>query len=414
VVLLAIAWRHEHAMRPTVKRTAELAPRYYAAQEAERSASEAVRALGMRGALVDRQLERRNELLVEQSRATFTQSGYGAASRFWRMLLQSGVLATGAYLAVQGLISPGALIAGSILAARALAPLEQVVGGLRQLEQARVAYRGLIKLVDDAEPEIERTALPAPQGALRFERVSARVPNASKLALSNVNFTAEPGEVLGIIGPSGAGKSTLARIAAAAIAPDSGIVRFDGANLEHWDSDALGRWVGYLPQEVSLLAGTVGENIRRFGPQTEEADALTIAAAEAAGAHEMILRLPNGYDTMLGPLGRGLSLGQSQRVALARAFYNDPTLIILDEPNAHLDAEGETALVQAIQRAKARGATVITVAHRAGVIAAMDKLLVLRDGAVDTIGPREEVTRALMANAGGAGNLTPMRARETQ
>lgn len=412
IVLLLIALRHEHVMRPIVARTAASQPKYYAAQEAERSAAEAVRALGMQGVLVDRQLERRQEVLNEQTRALMVQSAYGAASKFWRLLLQSAVLAAGAFLAVEGLISPGALIAGSILAARALAPLEQVVGGLRQIEQARIAYANLYDLIDKAPDETDRTALPPPRGALRLERISMRVPDGQRLALNGVSFSTEPGEALGVVGPSGAGKSTLARVIVGAIPPDAGVVRLDGANVAHWESDALGRHIGYLPQEVALLAGTVGENIRRFTPSSVEADALTIAAAETAGAHEMILRLPNGYDTMLGPQGRGLSLGQAQRVALARALYDDPALIVLDEPNAHLDQEGEAALVQAINRAKARGATIIAIAHRAGVIAAVDRILVLQDGAVSTIGPRDEVSRTLMGGANA--QVTPLRARENQ
>lgn len=416
VILLLIALRNERAMRPIIERTTVLAPRYYAAQEADRGASEAVRALGMRGVLIDRQLERRQELLVEQTRASMMQAAYGSTSRFWRLLLQSGVLAAGAYLAVNAQISPGALIAGSILAARALAPLEQVVGGLRQVEQARVAYRNITSLIDDAPAEAERTSLPTPTSGLRFERVSVRVPDTDRLALSGVAFAAECGEVLGIIGPSGAGKSTLARIAAGAIAPDAGVVRLDGANLAHWDPNELGRHIGYLPQEVALLAGTVGENIRRFLPSSPEIDVLTITAAQAAGAHEMILRLPKGYDTVLGPQGRGVSLGQAQRIALARALFDDPVLLVLDEPNAHLDNEGEVALIQAIAKAKARGAAVITIAHRAGVIAAVDRVMVLRDGVVDKIGPRDEMMRSLAAQqaGAGAGNLTPIRARESQ
>jgi PrtD family type I secretion system ABC transporter len=414
VILLLIAVRNEHAMRPIIERTTALAPRYYAAQEADRGAAEAVRALGMRGVLIDRQLERRQELIVEQTRAAMMQAAYGSTSRFWRLLLQSAVLAAGAYLAVNAVISPGALIAGSILAARALSPLEQVVAGLRQVEQARLAFRNLTNLIDDAPQDTDRTSLPAPRSGLRFERVSVRVPDTDRLALSGIAFAAECGEVLGIIGPSGAGKSTLARVASGAIPPDAGVVRLDGANLQHWDPNELGKHVGYLPQEVALIAGTVGENIRRFEPSAPEADALTIAAAQAAGAHEMILRLPKGYDTMLGPGGRGVSLGQAQRIALARALFDDPVLLVLDEPNAHLDNEGEIALIQAINRAKARGAAVITIAHRAGVIAAVDKVMVLRDGMIDAQGPRDEIMRALAAQQAGAGNLTPIRARESQ
>jgi ATP-binding cassette subfamily C protein len=414
-VLFAIAVRHEHAMRPVIERSSEIAPRYYAGQEADRAAGEAVRALGMRQAMIDRQLQRRQELIHTQTQTVWVQSAYGTASRFWRLLLQSLVLAVGAYLAIERQITPGALIAASILAARALAPLEQVVGGWRQIEQARVAFKNLTELIDKAPPETQRTMLPAPRGELRFERVGVRVPDASRLALAQISFELPAGEALGIVGPSGAGKSTLARVAVGALAPDGGVVRLDGANLADWDADLRGRHVGYLPQEVSLLAGTVGENIRRFAPQSAETDALAVAAAQIAGAHDMILRLPKAYDTILGPRGRGLSLGQAQRIALARALYNDPVLLVLDEPNAHLDADGEAALLQAITHAKSRGATVITIAHRTGVIAAMDRVMVLREGAIDQFGPREDVLRAMAARqAAGAANATPLRARETQ
>jgi len=411
-VLFFIALRHEQAMRPVIERSAEIAPRYYAGQEADRAAGEAVRALGMRKAMLDRQLERRQELIATQTQTIWVQSAYGSASKFWRLVLQSLVLALGAYLAIERQISPGALIAASILAARALAPLEQVVGGWRQIEQARVAFKHLTELIDKAPQESQRTALPAPRGDLRFERVAVRVPEAQRLALSHVSFELAAGQALGVVGPSGAGKSTLARVAVGALAPDAGVVRLDGANLADWDPDTRGSHVGYLPQDVSLLAGTVGENIRRFLPRSLETDALSVAAAQAAGAHEMILRLPKAYDTMLGPRGRGLSLGQAQRVALARALFNDPVLLVLDEPNAHLDADGEAALLQAINSAKARGATVLCIAHRTGVIAAMDRVLVLRDGAIDQFGPRDDVLRAMAARQGGG--VTPIRARESQ
>ncbi len=412
-ILLTIALRHEHAIRPAVARTAEAGPRYYAGEAAGLAVAETVRALGMSNVMVERQLERRADLVAAQTQTVWVQSAYGSMSRTWRLLLQSLVLGVGAWLAVERQITPGALIAGSILAARALAPLEQIVGGWRQIEQARLAYGNLIKLIDAVPPEAARTALPAPSGELRFERVSVRVPDASRLALNAVTFILSPGISLGIIGPSGAGKSTLARVAVGALAPDAGVVRLDSANLADWDQDALGRYIGYLPQDISLLSGTVGENIRRFAPASPEADALTIAAAQAAGAHDMILRLPKAYETELGARGRGLSMGQAQRVALARALYNDPVLLVLDEPNAHLDADGETALIQAINHAKARGAAIITVAHRAGVIGAMDRLIVLRDGVIEQAGDREEVTRAL-GRAQPGGNLTPLRPREVQ
>lgn len=410
-VLVAIALRHEHAIRPLIERTSELAPRFYAAQQGDRAASEAIRALGMRQPMMDQQLERRADFVAAQTQTLFAQSAYGSVSKIWRLLLQSVVLAVGAYLAIERQISPGALIAGSILAARALAPLEQAIAGWRQIEQCRVAFANLVELIDKAPPEHPHTALPAPHGELRFERVGVRVPDAQRLALNNVTFTLAPGEAIGVIGPSGAGKSTLARVAAGAMGPDAGIVRLDGANMADWDDDARGRHVGYLPQEVSLFAGTVAQNIRRFAQPSAQTDALVIAAAQLAGAHDMILRLPKGYDTELRGRGRGLSFGQAQRIALARALYGDPALIILDEPNAHLDGDGEIALAHAISQAKARGAAILTVAHRSGILATADRIMVLRDGAIEQLGPREEVLRTLSRHGGPV--VTPIR-REGQ
>lgn len=413
LVLLLIALRHEHVLRPAIAEAAALAPRYYAGQEADRGAAEAARALGMRGALIARHLGWRNELLETQTKTIFVQSAYGSLSRWWRLILQSAVLGLGAYLAVNQQISPGALIAGSILAARALAPLEQVVGGWRQIEQARVAYRGLVALIDAAPSERTHTALPAPSGELSFESVSVRLPGANRFVLGRVSFTVKPGEVFAVIGSSGAGKSALARAAVGALAVEGGAVRIDGANIADWDPDALGPYIGYMPQEVLLVAGTVAENIRRFAPATADADAMTIEAASAAGVHDLILRLPNAYDTVLGPGGRGLSLGQSQRIALARALYGKPTLLILDEPNAHIDGEGEIALVQAIRAAAARGAAVMLVAHKPTVLATANRILLLRDGMVDAIGPRDEIARKFMRPV-DTNNTTPIRARESQ
>ena len=408
-VLVLIALRHEHALRPIIAKTSELAPKFYAAQQTDRGASEAMNALGMRQPMIERQMAARNDFVATQTETLWTQSAYGSASKVWRLLLQSIVLGVGAWLAIDRQISPGALIAGSILAARALAPIEQAIGGWRQIEQARIAYKNLYALIDAAPAEPERTALPDPRGEVRFERVTVRVPDAQRLALREVNFQLQPGEILGVVGPSGAGKSTLARVASGALAPDVGVVRLDGASLADWDTDARGRFVGYLPQDVSLFRGTIAENIRRFAPASDLADTLTIAAAQQAGAHDMILRLPQAYETVLGQRGAGLSLGQAQRIALARALYDSPPFLVLDEPNAHLDAEGEQALMKAMTEVKARGASVILVAHRSGVIAIADKLLVMRDGAIERFGPREEVARALAQQASGA--VTPIRAR---
>jgi PrtD family type I secretion system ABC transporter len=412
LILFLIALRHEHALRPIITRTSELAPKFYAAQQTDRGQSEAMNALGMRQAMVERQMAARQDFVATQTETLWTQSAYGSASKVWRLLLQSIVLGVGAWLAIERQISPGALIAGSILAARALAPIEQAIGGWRQIEQARLAYKNLYELIDNAPAQPERTALPDPRGELRFERVKVRVPDAQRLALRDVTFQLQPGEVIGVVGPSGAGKSTLARVAAGALAPDVGTVRLDGASLADWDIDARGRFVGYLPQDVSLFGGTIAENIRRFAQASDHADSLTIAAAQAAGAHDMILRLPQAYETVLGQRGAGLSLGQAQRIALARALYDNPPFMVLDEPNAHLDAEGEQALMKAISDAKAAGASVILVAHRSGVISVADKLLVLRDGAIERFGPREEVARAMAQQAQQAGAVTPLRRGE--
>lgn len=410
IVLGVIALRHEQTVRPLFARLADLAPRFYAAQQSDRASSEAVRALGMREAMLLRQLARRQDFVAAQTQTIWAQSAYGSVSKVWRLLLQSIVLAVGAYLAINQQISPGALIAGSILAARALAPLEQAIGGWRQIEQARAAYKNLVELIDNAPADPMRTALPSPRGELRFERVAVRVPDASRLALNNVSFQLAAGEAIGVIGPSGAGKTTLARVAVGALSPDAGVVRLDGANLADWDDDARGAHVGYLPQEVSLFAGTVAENIRRFAPASAEADALVIAAAQAAGAHDMILRLPRGYDTELLGRGRGLSFGQAQRIALARALYGEPALIVLDEPNAHLDGDGELALIQAINGLKARGASILTIAHRSGILGTADRILVLRDGVIEQLGPREDVMRTLSRHSGPT--VTPLRSRE--
>jgi PrtD family type I secretion system ABC transporter len=411
-LLLLLAVVNERALRNSVRRAAELAPRLYGAQEAEAQAAEAVGALGMRGVLVERQLARRAELNGVQTQSLFDAATFGAGTRFLRLALQSSALGVGAWLCIERQISPGALIAASILASRALAPLDQIVGAWRQIGQALQSWRVVREAVASAAPAgVDGLQLPAPKGALRFERVSMRVPDADRLALSDVSFQIAPGEVMGVIGPSGAGKSTLARAAVGAIRPDGGTVRLDGASLADWGQDALGKHVGYLPQDVSLLAGSIAENIRRFAPRDVNADAAVVEAARAAGAHDMILRMPHGYETPLGAGGRGLSFGQAQRVALARALYGAPALIVLDEPNAHLDGEGEAALARAVKDAQARGAVVMIVAHRAGALTLADRIMALREGRIEWIEPREEVMRRMTAAAEQQG-AAPLRARD--
>jgi len=299
-----------------------------------------------------------------------------------------------------------------VLMSRALQPIEQLVGSWGLVGQARGALNNLIKLFPPTQGlEVSGTQLPAPTGALSLEQVAVRAPGEGPVLLRGVALKLTPGEILGVIGPSGAGKTTLARVAAGAITPDAGTVRLDGANLADWDGDKLGRYIGYAPQDSALLAGSIKDNISRFAIWAAQGkgegdpaivDANVVAAAQAAGVHELILRLPKGYDTHLGAGGRGLSAGQAQRVALARALYGDPPLLILDEPNSALDADGELALNNAILAAKARGATILIVAHRTGILNIADRLLVLRDGQMELLGPRADVV-AKMAEAAKAG-----------
>jgi ATP-binding cassette subfamily C protein len=346
------------------------------------------------------------------AKAQFTGGGYAAATRFTRMFLQSAALGLGAWLAVEKQISAGAIIAASVLLSRALQPVEQVVGAWTVVGQARGALNNLIKLFPNKGMEVSGTRLPTPTGALALEQVAVRAPGEGPILLRGVSLRLSPGEVLGIIGPSGAGKTTLARLAAGAITPDAGTVRLDGANMTDWDGDRLGRHIGYVPQDSALIAGSIKDNISRFAVWASEGeadtkdqagngiaaiDAAVVAAAQAAGVHELILRLPSGYDTVLGAGGRGLSAGQAQRVALARALYGDPSLLVLDEPNSALDADGELALNQAILAAKSRGAAVMIVAHRTGILNIADRLLVLREGQVERIGPRAEVVAQMAA-----------------
>jgi len=415
VVLVLLAIFNERATRTRAREAFIAQSQAYASQEAAATSAEVVRALGMRGALRERQLADRRNGLDLSARAQFTGGGYAAATRFTRMFLQSAALGLGAWLAVEKQISAGAIIAASVLLSRALQPIEQVVGAWTVVGQARGALNNLIKLFPTRGLEVSGTQLPAPTGLLTLEQVSVRAPGEGPILLRAISLRLAPGEVLGVIGPSGAGKTTLARVAAGAITPDAGTVRLDGANLLDWDGDRLGAYIGYVPQDSALIAGSIKDNISRFaawagkdaagvpiGGDLPAIDAAVVVAAQAAGVHDLILRLPSGYDTVLGAGGRGLSAGQAQRVALARALYGAPPLLILDEPNSALDADGEQALNQAILAAKARGAAVMMIAHRTGILNIADRLLVLRDGQIERMGPRAEIIAQMAAAQGQA------------
>ena len=399
-LLLVVAWRNQLATRKSVEGATQLLAQSHASQQAAAVQAQTVRALGMSGSMVTRQIALRSSGLSKLVESQFDGSRYAAASRFLRMFVQSAALGLGALLAIAGYISAGAIIAASILLGRALQPVEALIGGWSQLGAAKVSLQRLADVLaqpDDADRI--RTALPKPEGHLRIENVGVRRPDGMAI-LAGISFAAAPGQIVGVIGPSGSGKSTLAKVIAGAIVPDLGNVRIDGAQRSDWNQDELGHHFGYLPQEPSLFEGSIKDNISRFArwsDQSEDIDGRAVAAARLAGVHDLVLQLPQGYDTMLGPMGAGLSAGQSQRIALARAFYGDPAVLVLDEPNAFLDAEGEAALMAAMMSARKRGATILIIAHRRSVLETADQLLVLEAGRPTMFGPAKEVVARLQA-----------------
>lgn len=416
VLLIVLAWLNERDSRPQLAKSMQSNNAAYAAQAAVAEQAEVVRALGMRDASVARQLQQRQSATRQQADAQLTGGKYSGAIKFVRLLLQSAALGTAAFLVVRGQISPGSIIASSVLLSRAVAPVELLVGVWPSLVQARTSWKALTELfVQSAGHDRVRTTLPDPSGKVRLEGVSVRLAGSEGAQLKSVNLTIEPGQTLGVIGASGSGKTTLARVIAGALTPTLGVIRLDGAEYNARDDDERARHIGYLPQAPSLFAGSIKDNISRFsreaGTPSSEVDRAAVAAAKAAGAHDLIQSLPQGYDTILGPYGSGVSAGQAQRIALARALYGSPALLILDEPNSNLDQDGEAALMVAVTEACRRGAAVVIVAHRAGVLARVDRLVVMRDGVIQMEGPREDILARMRGAPAGrplvaAGGLT--------
>lgn len=398
-VLLTLTFLNEKATKPRLQQATEAASLLYSSVDASAASGGVLRALGMRRAMVSRHLAEREESTRLSSEATFASGGYMTLTKFFRLLLQSCALGLGAFLAIKQQVSPGSIFAASLLVTRALAPIEQVMGGWKSMVQARGAYRVLQELFAKSDHTRTATALPSLRGAVQLERVTTLTPQRDRVVLSDVSFRLRPGESMGVIGPSGAGKSTLLKLLAGASKPVQGAIRFDGADAKDWNEEQLASHIGYVPQDPTLLKGTVKENIARFrthlGGDVAAIDQEVIRAAQACGAHEMILRLPNGYDSELTWGGAGLSSGQAQRIALARALFGRPSVVILDEPNAHLDADGEADLVEALARLKQEEVTVVIVAHRTGVLNGVDTLLILRDGRIEAIGPREDIAQRL-------------------
>lgn len=358
--------------------------------------AEVIEAMGMLESLLKRWFERQEKFLRLQGLASDRAGLISSITKITRISLQSLILGAGALLAIDGTITPGAMIAASILMGRALAPVELAIGTWKQLISARASYHRLDQLLTEFPARRVGMALPAPEGKISLENLIASAPGSQVPILKNINLQIRPGEVVGVIGPSASGKSTLARLIVGIWPAFSGKARLDGADVYTWNKEELGPHLGYLPQDIELFDGSIAENIARFG----EIDAdKVVAAAKLAGVHEIILHFPQGYDTPIGEGGSMLSGGQRQRIGLARALYGDPTLIVLDEPNSNLDDVGETALVQAIGELKRRGKTVIVITHRTNVLAAVDKLLVLGEGMVQLFGPRDEVLAALAQRA---------------
>lgn len=354
--------------------------------------AEVIESMGMLPGIRARWMKMHAHVLALQTLASDRGAKFTGVTRFFRMYLQSLILGVGALLVLAGDITPGMMIVCSLLMGKALAPVEQVIGAWKHMISARESYKRLDELLESAPPRGETLSLPAPKGHVLVENLIAGAPGQPAPILRGVNFEVQAGEVVGVIGPSASGKSTLARLLVGVWGPRAGSVRLDGADVYLWNKDELGPHLGYLPQDIELFDGTIAENICRFGPVNSEK---IIQAAQRAGVHDMILRLPNGYDTPLGRGGISLSGGQKQRLGLARAMYDNPAMVVLDEPNSNLDDVGERALLTAIHDLKKRGTTVFLITHRMNVLQAVDKLLVMREGTVAMFGSRQQVLAAL-------------------
>ncbi|MBP7241590.1 MAG: type I secretion system permease/ATPase [Amaricoccus sp.] len=364
--------------------------------ETIRQQGELIHALGMRDAVLSRWSKLRRRATRAQLSSSDRVGQFSTISKTFRFFLQSAMLGLGAYVVLQGEMTAGAMIAGSILMGRALAPVEQAIGGWPLFLRARIGWDHLRTLLSSTPDQADVTALPRPRAFLDVTQITVFPPEQQKASLRMLDFQIRPGQALGVIGPSASGKSTLARVLTGVWRPASGSVRLDGAALDQYDPDTLGRYIGYLPQDVVLFDGTVAENIARLDPSPNPE--AVVAAAQRAGAHDMILQLPQGYDTPVSAGGARLSGGQKQRIGLARAFYGDPVMLVLDEPNSNLDSAGQDALNVAIRQAKSEGRVVVIMAHRPAGIAECDLILIIDGGVAKAFGPRDEVLKAHVRN----------------
>ena len=411
IILVTLTVVTEIKTRHPTRSAAQFAVARNSLLEASRRNAEVITAMGMAGRISKHWRDLNHNFVAASGRASDVGGGLGAFSRVLRMLLQSAILAVGAWLVINQELTPGIIIAGSILGGRALAPVDLAIANWRGFVGARQSWQRLSRLLGHLPPTTDPMPLRPPARSLVVQNGTVVPPGQQRVVCQEVNFTLAAGKAMGVIGPTGSGKSSLARMLVGVWTPARGTVRLDGATLDQWSPEALGRHVGYVPQDVELFNGTVAQNIARF-EDPPDADAV-IAAAHAAGVHDLIINLADGYETMVGEQGSALSAGQAQRIALARALYRDPFLVVLDEPNSNLDAEGDEALTRAILGLRARGAITIVVAHRPSAIAGVDYILIMGKGRQQQFGPKEEVLsrlpqpsapRALrVADPGGAG-----------
>ena len=389
VILVGLTLVTEFMSRQPAKEAMGLAAQRNDLAQSSRRNAEVLVSMGMAGRLNARWSAANEKYLAGNQRASDVAGGLGAIAKVLRMMLQSAVLAVGATLVIHQEATAGIIIAGSILSARALAPVDLAIAHWKSFVAARQSWHRLSRLLEQMPAQAMPTQLQAPTSRLSVEGVAMVAPGDQRLIVQDITFALEAGNGLGVIGPSGSGKSSLIRALVGVWQPVRGKVRLDGAALDQWSSDVLGRHIGYLPQDVELFGGTIAQNISRFDPEATS-DGI-ISAAKEAGVHEMIIKMREGYNTQVGEQGNSLSAGQAQRVALARALYGHPFLIVLDEPNSNLDTEGDEALTRAIRSARERGAIVVVVAHRPIGVEAVDQILVLRDGRMQAFGPKEQV-----------------------
>jgi len=394
VVLTVLAVLNDFSTRRLQKNASQAQMSASMMVSAQMSNAEVLHAMGMQGALQKRWLEQHLEGVCAQSSAAERSGIWSNASKTLRLMFQSLMLGLGAWLAINNYITAGMVIAGSIIMGRALAPIDQLIGAWKSFAAARLAYQRLNELFSQAPAQTERLSLPAPIGALAVNNAVLMAPDGETPILKGVSFSINAGETLAIIGPSGAGKSSLIRVLIGVWPLGGGDVRLDNTEIQHWNNAELGPYIGYLPQDVELFDGTVAENIARFG---ELDHTQIVEAAQLADVDALIRRLPEGYDTPIGIAGAALSGGQRQRIGLARALYGDPRLVVLDEPNASLDEQGESALLRACQGLKQRGVTVVMISHRKPILGLADKLLLLDEGRQQLFGPREAVLARMAA-----------------